>query len=58
MAIKLNQLGMKVDVKKLKELTKLNFIQDVEEWSPADSRSPNTHNTNDNDQEWIPNTNN
>ena len=51
MAIKLNQLGMKVDVKKLKELTKLNFIQDVEEWSP------NTKNTNDNDQEWIPNTN-
>lgn len=49
MAIKLNQLGMKVDVKKLKELTKLNFIQDVEEWSP------NTNNTNDNDQEWTPN---
>ena len=43
MASKLNQLGIKVDVKKLKELTKLNFIQDVEEWSP------NTNNTNDND---------
>ena len=26
MASKLNQLGIKVDVKKLKELTKLNFI--------------------------------
>ena len=43
MAIKLNQLGMKVDVKKLKELTKLNFIQDVEEWSPDNK------NINDND---------
>lgn len=40
---------MKVDVKKLKELTKLNFIQDVEEWTPSERRTPNNQNTNDND---------
>lgn len=34
MALKLNQLGVKLDAAKLKEATKLAFIQDVEEWSP------------------------
>ena len=34
MALKLNQLGVKLDSAKLKEATKLAFIQDVEEWSP------------------------
>lgn len=34
MALKLNQLGVKLDAAKIKEATKLAFIQDVEEWSP------------------------
>lgn len=34
MALKLNQIGVKLDSAKLKEATKLAFIQDVEEWSP------------------------
>ena len=35
MALKLNQLGVKLDAAKIKEATKLAFIQDVEEGSPA-----------------------
>lgn len=35
MALKLNQIGVKLDAAKIKEATKLAFIQDVEEWKPA-----------------------
>lgn len=45
MAVKLNTLGVKLDASKLKELTKLAFIQDVEEWSPS-AEAPN--------KEWSP----
>lgn len=34
MALKLNQIGVKLDPAKLKEATKLAFIKDVEEWTP------------------------
>jgi phage gp29-like protein len=45
MALKLNQIGVKLDSAKLKEATKLAFIQDVEEWSPS-AEAPNP--------EWTP----
>lgn len=45
MALKLNQLGVKLDAAKIKEATKLAFIQDVEEWSPA---------TDTGDGSWTP----
>lgn len=35
MAVKLNQLGLKIDPAKLKKITKLSFIDDTEkEWTP------------------------
>lgn len=37
MAVKLNSLGVKVDATKLKDITKLDFIDDSEkEWTPAE----------------------
>ena len=45
MALKLNQLGVKLDAAKIKEATKLAFIQDVEEWSPAREETS---------KEWTP----
>ena len=45
MALKLNQLGVKLDAAKIEEVTKLAFIQDVEEWIPAaEAQNP----------EWTP----
>jgi len=45
MALKLNQLGVKLDAAKIKEATKLAFIQDVEEWTPAREETS---------KEWTP----
>lgn len=45
MALKLNQIGVKLDAAKLKEATKLAFIRDEEEWTPA-TEAPNP--------EWTP----
>lgn len=46
LAQKLMSNGIKIDLKKLKELTKLDFIQDVDEWIP-----PRETKTED---EWTP----
>ena len=44
MAVKLNTLGVKLDASKLKELTKLAFIDDTEQtWTPEKE-----------DKEWTP----
>jgi hypothetical protein len=47
MAIKLNGLGVKLDTKKLKEMTKLAFIDDSDvQWKPADELKET--------KEWTP----
>ena len=44
MAVKLNTLGVKLDASKLKEMTKLAFIDDTEQtWTPEKE-----------DKEWTP----
>lgn len=45
MALKLNQIGVKLDAAKLKEATKLAFIQDIEEWMPKPDKG---------DGSWTP----
>lgn len=46
MAVKLNTLGVKVDASKLKEITKLDFIDDSRvEWTPTPE---------DTSKEWSP----
>ena len=46
MALKLRDLGIKIDATKFKEMTKLQFIDDTEqEWSPTEK---------DKDGEWPP----
>lgn len=46
MAVKLNTLGVKIDSSKLKEITKLDFIDDsTVEWSPKEE---------DKSGEWTP----
>lgn len=46
MAVKLNTLGVKLDATKLKEMTKLQFIDDSEqEWTPTPA---------DASKEWSP----
>lgn len=41
-AIKLNQIGVRIDMKKFKEMTKLEFIQADDEWTPDKTESKET----------------
>lgn len=46
MALKLKDLGIKIDPVKFKEITKLGFIDDTErEWTPSEDKT---------DGEWTP----
>lgn len=49
MAERLHNIGISIDKSKLKQMLKLDFIQDLEEWSPSNNKQESAE-----DKQWTP----